>query len=239
MRYFAFLLLFFPFAASGCSYFKSKPEEPQKVSIRDIIKEQGYKVTVYFEINSDKLSLVSQDSIMRTAKLLAISNTKAYLTGFADKTGNKKQNITLSRQRVDTVKAFLEKLGVPEENIYVDYFGDELPVDDADTPEAYAKNRRVELLLTSKIEDVVVINASASKATESALTVVKQRKAAHEAAETAKMKAREATDTFEITIMPKAPDVVPETKTIADIEEQKAAQFEVEHEEDIHDFVYP
>ena len=181
MRYFyvfiSFLLLF---AASSCSLFKPKPAEPERVSIRDIVKEQGYKITVYFDVNSDELSLISKDSIMRTAKLSAVSNTEAYLTGFADKTGNKENNVILSEKRVNAVKNLLVSLGISEEHIYLDYFGDDLPVDDGETPEAYAKNRRVELLLTSKIEEAVTVNSGASKATIAALSVVKQRKSAHD-----------------------------------------------------------
>ncbi|MCL2144549.1 MAG: OmpA family protein [Endomicrobia bacterium] len=186
MRYLqVFILFLLFFAASGCSLFKPKPTPPEKVSIRDIVKEQGYKIIVYFDVNSDELSLTSKDSIMRTAKLLAVSDTEAYLTGFADKTGNKEDNVVLSEKRVNAVKDYLINLGIAERNIYTDYFGDDLPVEDAETPEAFAKNRRVELLLTSKIEEAVVINAEASKATIAALKVVQQRKAEQTNNETA------------------------------------------------------
>ena len=182
-RCFAFLLLFsFLFTAAGCSLFKSKPVQPEKVSIRDVIKEKGYTITVYFDVNSDNLSIESKDSIMRTAKLLAVSDIEAYLTGFADKTGDEKKNVILSENRVNAVKNFLLSLGVSEESVYTDYFGDTLPAENADTPEAYAKNRRVEILLTPKIEDAVAANAGASKSEINALTLLKQRKASEETA---------------------------------------------------------
>jgi hypothetical protein len=178
MRHFyVFISLFFIFS-SGCSLFKPKPEEPTKISIRDIIKEEGYKIAVYFEINSDELNLISKDSIIRTAKFLAVSDTKAYLTGFADKTGNKDNNVILSEKRVNAAKEFLISLGIDAENVYIDYFGDELPVEFGDTSEALAKNRRVEILLTSKIEDAVAQNAQTSKASTTALDMLKLRKAA-------------------------------------------------------------
>ncbi|MCL1972340.1 MAG: OmpA family protein [Endomicrobia bacterium] len=184
MRYFyVFVSFLFLFAASGCSFFKPKPSEDERVSIRDIVKEQGYKITVYFDVNSDELSLISKDSIMRTAKLSAVSDTEAYLTGFADKTGIKENNVILSEKRVNAVKNLLISLGISEEHIYLDYFGDDLPVDDGETPEAYAKNRRVELLLTSKIEEAAAVNSGASKATIAALSVVQQRKSASEASD--------------------------------------------------------
>ncbi|MCL2390261.1 MAG: OmpA family protein [Endomicrobia bacterium] len=181
-----FILFSFIFVANGCSIFKPKPVEPEKISIRDIIKAGGYKITVYFDVDSDNLSLITKDSIMRVAKFLSISDTEGYLTGFADKTGKKDHNVTLSEKRVNAVKDYILSLGVPEENIYIDYFGDDLPAVNAETPEAYAKNRRVELLLTSKIEDALVVNADSSRATINALSIMKQRRAAQEALEAEK-----------------------------------------------------
>jgi len=235
-RCFAFFILFyFLFTAAGCSLFKPKPAEPEKVSIRDIIKEKGYKITVYFDINSDNLDILSKDSIMRTAKLLAVSNIEAYLTGFADKTGNQDKNVTLSESRVNAVKNFLLSLGVTEDSIYTDYFGDTLPVENADTPEAYAKNRRVEILLTAKMEDAVAANADVSKSAINALTLLKQRRASNEAAEAQRLAAEsqnedeiEAQEAYEIFgIMDELEELPSETQSDAD--EPETSQIPVQY----------
>jgi peptidoglycan-associated lipoprotein len=120
-----------------------------KLSLKQTVKEQGYKATVYFDVSSSELSLAAKDALMRAAKLQAISGTQAYLTGYADKTGVHEKNLILSRERVESAKNFLLSLGIKENNIHVDYKGDEKPVDDSNTQEAYAKNRRVEVVLTA------------------------------------------------------------------------------------------
>lgn len=139
---------------NSCATTSSK--QPDKVSIKQLIREQGYKVTVYFDVSSAELGIVSQDELMHAAKLQGASKTSAYLTGHADKTGIKENNIDLSEMRVLTVKNYLMSLGIKEENVFIDYFGDEKPVDENEDLEAYAKNRRVEVILTNQIDDVIV-----------------------------------------------------------------------------------
>jgi outer membrane protein OmpA-like peptidoglycan-associated protein len=141
-----FICLFFVFAAAGC--LAAKKEQP-KLSLKQTIKETGYRVTVYFDVSSSDLTLFSKDALMRTAKLQAVSETNAYLTGYADKTGNSEKNLVLSRERVESAKNFLLSMGVKESNVHIDFKGDENPAAAEDTPEAYSKNRRVEILLTA------------------------------------------------------------------------------------------
>jgi outer membrane protein OmpA-like peptidoglycan-associated protein len=143
---FCFICLFFAFTVCGCS--TAKKEQP-KLSLKQTIKETGYRVTVYFDVSSSDLTLLSKDALMRAAKLQGVSETNAYLTGYADKTGDSEKNLILSKARVENAKDFIVSLGVKENNIHIDFKGDENPVDDTDTPEAYSKNRRVEVLLTA------------------------------------------------------------------------------------------
>ena len=126
-------------------------KEQSKLSLRQTVKEKGHKAIVYFDISSSELSLISKDALMRAAKLQAISETQAYLTGYADKTGLSENNLILSKERAESAKNFLVSLGVKENNIHIDYKGDENPADDEENPEAYAKNRRVEILLTANV----------------------------------------------------------------------------------------
>jgi len=66
--------------------------------------------------------------------------------GLADKTGNKEYNEALSQRRADGVVQYLVAKGdIPIYRIHTIGLGDQKPVDDADTREARAKNRRVEV----------------------------------------------------------------------------------------------
>jgi chemotaxis protein MotB len=59
-------------------------------------------------------------------------------------------NWELSAQRAINVVKLLIVAGVPADRLAATAFGDTEPLDPADTPEAYAKNRRIELRLTDK-----------------------------------------------------------------------------------------
>ncbi|GIX09245.1 peptidoglycan -binding protein [Elioraea sp.] len=75
--------------------------------------------------------------------------------GHADRTpigpgGRFASNWELSAARAITVVRLLALLGVPENRLAATGFGEHQPIDPADTPEAYARNRRIELRLTDR-----------------------------------------------------------------------------------------
>jgi outer membrane protein OmpA-like peptidoglycan-associated protein len=147
---------------SGCFYFKSGKDDINtgRQSLRDILLSNHTNTVdvIYFDIYSYFIDIEDEDSLMRAARLHAISNMNVYLSGHADKTGEKKLNEELSRERVKAAKEYLLKLGMKEEHIYTEYFGDEKPALQEESLEAYAKNRRVEIILTK--EDVNLLNGN-------------------------------------------------------------------------------
>ena len=67
------------------------------------------------------------------------------------RSGQFRDNWELSQGRaLSVVRYMFEDLGVPPERLSANGFGEFQPVDDADTPEARAKNRRIELKLTER-----------------------------------------------------------------------------------------
>ena len=95
--------------------------------------------TVYFDLGSAKVSEREKAHLEFFANNVVEDGTKLLLTGSADKqTGTAKGNQKLSEQRVDAVKALLEKLGANGNNIETVANGDTKNV--FDTP---AKNRCV------------------------------------------------------------------------------------------------
>ena len=95
--------------------------------------------TVYFDLGSAKISAREKAHLEFFANNVVEAGTKLLLTGSADKqTGTAKGNQKLSEQRVDAVKALLEKLGANGDNIETVANGDTKNV--FDTP---AKNRCV------------------------------------------------------------------------------------------------
>mgnify|MGYP006420616797 FL=1 len=59
-------------------------------------------------------------------------------------------NWELSAARAVSVVRFLSQTGIPEKRMAAAGFSKYHPIDEADTPEAYRKNRRIEIKLTSQ-----------------------------------------------------------------------------------------
>jgi OmpA-OmpF porin, OOP family len=67
------------------------------------------------------------------------------LEGHTDNVGNPKMNLELSQKRVDAVKKYLVDKGIAKNRIDTKSFGGSQPLGNEMTPEARAKNRRVEM----------------------------------------------------------------------------------------------
>jgi len=59
-------------------------------------------------------------------------------------------NWELSSARAISVVKFLITQGIPAQHLAATGFGENQPVDPANTPEAFAKNRRIEIRLTDR-----------------------------------------------------------------------------------------
>ena len=81
---------------------------------------------VYFRIASAKIDQNQYINIYNTARYALENNSKIYVVGYADEaTGNPSINMTLSERRAKAVaKALVEKYGVSEDMIEVDFKGD-------------------------------------------------------------------------------------------------------------------
>ena len=66
------------------------------------------------------------------------------------KSGQFASNWELSAARAITVVKLLIADGVPADHVGAAGFADNQPLDPADTPDAYGKNRRIELRLTDR-----------------------------------------------------------------------------------------
>ncbi|MCL1972332.1 MAG: OmpA family protein [Endomicrobia bacterium] len=148
-----FITLFFSF---GCARFQTKKTTDLVQGSKFINKTdstENYTESVYFEVYSYALNISGEDALTKIAQLQAVLEREIYLSGHADKTGNKQLNVVLSRQRAESAKEYLLRLGIKEEFIHMQYFGDSVPAVDEDTLEAYAKNRRVEIELKTNKRD--------------------------------------------------------------------------------------
>jgi outer membrane protein OmpA-like peptidoglycan-associated protein len=86
-------------------------------------------------------------------KLAAVAakcpNTNIAITGHTDKRGNDDANMRLSDARAETVQAYLVGKGIAAARLSAKGMGETQPLDPAETPDAYEKNRRIEFAVTA------------------------------------------------------------------------------------------
>jgi chemotaxis protein MotB len=121
-----------------------------------------FQSEVLFPVGSADLSEAGAEQITALAgTLLTIAkeippdvNWLLRVDGHADKqpvtSSRFASNWELSAARAITVVKLLVAEGVPPDRLAAAAFGDNQPIDNADTPEAYARNRRIELRLTDR-----------------------------------------------------------------------------------------
>ena len=96
-------------------------EPSQTTEVKTVVSN-----VVYFRIASAKIDQNQYINIYNTARYALENNSKIYVVGYADEaTGNASINMTLSERRAKAVaKALVEKYGVSEDMIEVDFKGD-------------------------------------------------------------------------------------------------------------------
>ena len=120
-----------------------------------------FQSEVLFPVGSADLSPAGQDQVTElalTLKAIAAEippdvNWLLRVDGHADRqptTGRYASNWELSANRAITVVKLLTSFGIPANRLAATGFGENQPIDPADTPDAYAKNRRIELRLTDR-----------------------------------------------------------------------------------------
>ena len=85
------------------------------------------KVPVEIKFNYGSVYLTASNKVALNQvfqEMLLNNKYKVIITGYADKSGNKEQNIVLSQKRADAVKYHLKKMGISENRMVVNYLGD-------------------------------------------------------------------------------------------------------------------
>ena len=66
------------------------------------------------------------------------------IAGHCDVRGTEEYNLALGQRRADAARSYLIALGISGNTVESITFGEEVPLIDADTEEAFAENRRAE-----------------------------------------------------------------------------------------------
>ncbi len=78
--------------------------------------------------------------------LMSKRDARVILQGNADERGSREYNLALGQKRAEAVRKALAVLGVSEAQMEAISFGEEKPRNEADTEEAYAENRRADVV---------------------------------------------------------------------------------------------
>lgn len=121
----------------------------RKLEVRMEKIEAGKKVglgNIFFEKNSDKLSLMSKPELERIVRLMQGSpNLRIKVTGHTDDVGSDEYNLILSEKRARSVIDYLVTLGVSENRMSHVGLGESYPIASNDTEEGRKANRRIDL----------------------------------------------------------------------------------------------
>ncbi|RMG95178.1 MAG: hypothetical protein D6705_14135 [Deltaproteobacteria bacterium] len=99
---------------------------------------------VYFAFDSDKLTPSVQEQLQTAAECIKNEQGMVYLEAHADRRGTEEYNIMLTERRGQSVKKYLENLGVPPDKMQVIAKGN---LEATGTDEAsMAKDRRVQFI---------------------------------------------------------------------------------------------
>jgi OOP family OmpA-OmpF porin len=132
---------------AGCPLVTPKPvekviitEEDRRV-VRDAIKN------LEFDLGKATIRSKSFPTLNRVANLLVTKNFSLKLAGHTDNTGSAELNMRLSKDRAESVKAYLVSQGVNASRVEATGYGKNQPIATNKTAAGRQKNRRVEFTL--------------------------------------------------------------------------------------------
>ncbi len=103
---------------------------------------------IHFDFDSYLLTQPSRDKLYSNADfILKKYRGKIKLEGHCDERGTDEYNLALGENRAKSALNYLLTLGVPAEQLSIISYGEERPLDNGHTEEAWAMNRRVEFAI--------------------------------------------------------------------------------------------
>lgn len=109
---------------------------------------------IYFDYDKSELRAEFLNIVAQHGRFLAQNPTgRVRLEGHTDERGTREYNIALGEARAKTIGRMLQLQGVADAQSRAVSYGEELPVDEAHNNDAWAKNRRVNIIYESEIQN--------------------------------------------------------------------------------------
>jgi len=137
---------------------RRRAEAARQATIREA--REDLEMMIFFEFDSDEITSASEE-ILR-AKLPVLRNSPTItlrLEGHADERGSNEYNLALGSRRAQSAMDWLTSFGIDVDRLATTSFGEDRPLVNRSDEEAWARNRRVEFVITGG-EVVVTENDS-------------------------------------------------------------------------------
>jgi len=102
---------------------------------------------IYFDFDSALLRDESRAVLQRLGSAVKSSHKSVLIEGNCDERGTTEFNLALGDHRAREAMRYLERLGVPDNRLSVVSFGSERPKNPKHDEQAYAENRRDDLII--------------------------------------------------------------------------------------------
>jgi peptidoglycan-associated lipoprotein len=107
--------------------------------------------SIYFALDQYNIAAEYRDLIVAHGKYLSANRQlKVLIQGNTDERGSREYNLSLGQKRAEAVRQQLLLLGVQEEQIEAVSLGEEKPRDEGHNEEAWAENRRADILYSGE-----------------------------------------------------------------------------------------
>jgi len=135
---------------------------PGLMAGQEPVLEAPVRATLEAVVNFDfdEATITAEADQLLREKLPILLNSPTLLLrleGHADERGSAEYNLALGSRRAESVRAFLEGLGVSTDRLTTTSYGEERPLVDQSDVASFALNRRVEFVITGIPEPMVAV----------------------------------------------------------------------------------
>lgn len=126
------------------------PETVQQIfgAALSALPDASIHIILYFKGVSSELNPESAALIPNIVSVIQQrQSSDISVVGHTDLTGSETFNLKLSQDRAETVRRLLTGAGVPDESLYIQYYGDKVPMIPTSKGVSEPRNRRVEVVV--------------------------------------------------------------------------------------------
>ena len=136
-----------PTTETGSEFKQADQSEVEKEPVAETPVSEKVSLdlqTVYFDFDRSNIRDDARPLLKSNADQMERGSTPVRVEGFCDERGDEEYNLALGERRANSVKQYLENLGVPGSQMRTISYGEAKPAVPGHTEEAWKWNRRVE-----------------------------------------------------------------------------------------------